>query len=245
MGTKGPRGSYKVRPPWTSPPGAGNFVRRPSSGGRLLHRGFWMSSPLRRLADLLTVTRLAMLPPLWALAVLGRPSELGVGLAIAGSTDVLDGMAARHSGEPSRFGSQSDSLADVLLMGSTVAWLVMLRREFFREHAISLCVWLGVVSAALLVGWLRFRRVGDLHLYSTKAIAFVGYIFSIYTFIFGPPPDAGWYLVIAAADYASAEVLIVQLFRVPGEERLGSVFALTPAGRRRRRVLAAGTDSAR
>jgi len=193
-----------------------------------------MSVVMRRIADLLTVARLAMLPPLWALAILGRPLELGIGLAVAGSTDVLDGMAARRSGLPSRFGSQSDSLADILLMVSTVAWLVMLRREFFRAHAISLCLWLGIATAALIVGWLRFRRVGDLHLYSTKGIALVGYIFSIYTLIFGPPPDAAWYVVIATCIYASAEVLLVQWFRAPGEERLGSVFALTPAGRRRR-----------
>lgn len=197
-----------------------------------------MSALMRRLADLLTVARLAMLPPLWALAILGRPVGLGIGLAVAASTDVLDGMAARRSGLPSRFGSQSDSVADVLLMGSTVAWLVMLRREFFREHVVSLCVWLGIATAALLVGWLRFKRVGDLHLYSTKAIALVGYLFSIYTFVFGPPPDAAWDVVIGTCIYASAEVLLVQWFRRPGEERLGSVLALTPAGRRRRRALA-------
>ena len=121
-------------------------------------------------------------------------------------------------------------------MGSTVAWLVMLDRPFFRAHAISLCIWLTIASAALLVGWLRFRRMGDLHLYSTKAIAPVGYIFSIYTFVFGPPPDAAWYLVVATCIYASAEVLLVQIFRGPQEEHLGSIFALTPVGRRRRAV---------
>jgi phosphatidylglycerophosphate synthase len=196
-----------------------------------------MSGPWRRLADWLTVARLAMLTPLWALAVLARPVELGIGVAIAGSTDVLDGMAARRSGEPSRYGSQIDSLADVLLMGSTVTWLVMLRREFFRAHAISLCLWLGIASAALLVGWLRFRRVGDLHLYSTKALAPAGYLFSIYTLIFGPPPDPVWFLVISTCIYASTEVLAVQVFRHPGEERLGSFLALTPVGRRHRALV--------
>lgn len=193
-----------------------------------------MPAALRRVADWLTIARLAMLPPLWALAVLGRPVELGVGFAIAGSTDVLDGMAARRSGQPSALGSQIDSLADVLLMGSGVAWLVMLRREFFRAHAISLCLWLGIATMALLVGWIRFRRVGDLHLYSTKAIALVGHLFTIYTLIFGPPPDPVWFVVISTCIYASTEVLLVQIFRHPGEERLGSIYALTPVGRRRR-----------
>lgn len=191
---------------------------------------------LRRVADWLTVGRLALLPPLWVLAVLTRPFELGIGLAVAGSTDVLDGMAARRSGEPSTFGSQIDSLADVLLMGSTVAWLVMLRRPFFREHLISLCIWLGIATLALLVGWLRFRRVGDLHLYSTKAIALVGYLFSIYTLMFGPPPGVVWDVVIGTCIYASAEVAVVQMFRREGEERLGSFLALTPVGRRRRAI---------
>jgi len=197
-----------------------------------------MRLTMRRVADGLTLTRLAALPPLWALAVLGRPMELGIGLAVASSTDVLDGIAARRSGMVSRFGSQIDSLADVLLMSSTVAWLVMLRRPFFREHALSLCVWLGIGSAALLVGWLRFHRIGDLHLYSTKAIAVVGYVFSCYTLVFGPPPDPVWNLVVATCIYASTEVLLVQIFRRPQEERLGSVLALTPVGRRRRALAA-------
>ncbi len=200
-----------------------------------------MRRTMRRVADWLTAARLAALPPLWALAVLGRPLELGVGLAVASSTDVLDGIAARRSGLPSRFGSQIDSLADVLLMSSTVAWLVMLRRAFFREHALSLCLWLGIGSAALLVGWLRFRRIGDLHLYSTKAIAVVGYVFSCYTLVFGPPPDPVWNLVIATCIYASTEVLLVQLIRRPDEERLGSALALTPVGRRRRALALART----
>ena len=78
-------------------------------------------------ANYLSALRLALVPVLWVLALLELPFYLGVGLAVAGLTDVLDGPVARATGRTSRYGAQLDSLADILLMASIFWWLVLLR----------------------------------------------------------------------------------------------------------------------
>jgi CDP-diacylglycerol--glycerol-3-phosphate 3-phosphatidyltransferase len=182
-----------------------------------------MSTRLKRWADALTVARLALIPPLWALALLRLPVYLGIGVAVASSTDMVDGYLARRSGRTSRFGSQLDSLADVLLMCSTVAWLLMLRGSFFREHAAELAVWLGVGAAALAVGWFKFRRFGNLHLYSTKAAGVMAYVFSCALLILGDVNELLWYVTIGACIVASTETLLVQLLRTEVDEHIGSI----------------------
>lgn len=185
-----------------------------------------MPRKLHRLADQVTAARLAMLPALWVLALLRRPVALGLGLIVAGSTDLLDGALARRSGKPTRFGSQLDSIADVLLMGSTVVWLVLLRGDFFRGRTTSLLVWLALAVAAFVVGWVRFRHVADLHLYSTKVSTFMGNTFSIALLIFGRVPDVIWDVVIGGAIVASGELLVVQLVRSRVDEHIGTILRL-------------------
>lgn len=48
-------------------------------------------------ADYLSALRLLALPILWALALSQKPVALGIGLGLAGFTDVLDGPVARRN----------------------------------------------------------------------------------------------------------------------------------------------------
>ncbi|HSH45997.1 MAG TPA: CDP-alcohol phosphatidyltransferase family protein, partial [Longimicrobiales bacterium] len=164
------------------------------------------------------------LPILWGFALVEEPVALGIGLAIAGTTDTLDGPVARMTGRSSRFGSQLDSVADILIIGSAVAWMAMLRPEFFRAEAASLLIWLGIGLAGLAVTLVRFGRLGDLHLYSAKTAGVVGHIFAIWLFIFGDYHPAFWAVTIGLALVAATETLLMALLRRPDEEWTGSVF---------------------
>src|SRR4051812_5104841 len=88
---------------------------------------------LSTLPNQITAARLAMVPLLWVLAVFNRPAWLGMGVAVAGATDVLDGWLSRRWHQTSEFGSRLDSVADHLLAISVTLWLVLLRPYFFRE----------------------------------------------------------------------------------------------------------------
>lgn len=162
----------------------------------------------KSIPNLLTATRLALLPVLWVLALRGMDVLLGAGIVLAWITDVLDGFAARRLRAESAWGSRLDSIADTLLMLSAAGWLVMLRPEFIRENAVPLLVWAAIGAAAYLVGWLRFRRVADLHLYSGKAANFCGFLFAAYLLAFRGYPRALFYVVIAVCIVAALEMLL-------------------------------------
>lgn len=175
-------------------------------------------------ADVLTSARLLALPVLWVLALTDRAVALGIGLALAGLTDTLDGPVARWTGRTSRYGSQLDSLADMLLMGSTVVWMALLRPGFFAAEATALLVWLTIGGAGLAVTLVRFGRMGDLHLYSAKAAGVVGHFFAIWLFVFDGYDSVFWGLTIGLAILAATETLLMAVMRRPDEEWRGSVF---------------------
>jgi cardiolipin synthase (CMP-forming) len=185
---------------------------------------------LSSLPNQLTALRLLMIPPLWVIAVLDLPQALGVLLALAALTDVLDGYIARSRKLATDFGSRFDSVADHLLTASTVAWLVLLRPELFREQWLPIAVWLALGAISLAVGWIRFRRLGGIHLYSAKAAGFAGYCFAVYLLVVGSYPVSLFYLVIGLCYISVLETLVVQVTRSEVNERIGSVL-LHPRGR--------------
>lgn len=190
----------------------------------------WRLTP----ADGLTLLRLVAVPILWVLAYLGMSVQLGVGLALAGLTDVLDGPVARRTGRSSRYGSQLDSAADILLMGSIVVWMAWLHPGFFRANVVPLVVWLTIGGAALLVTWVRFRRLGDLHLYSAKTAGVVAYLFAVWLFVTGTYHPAFFGLAVGLAILGAAETLMVGLTRDEVDERVGSLFSRRPRSGRAR-----------
>jgi phosphatidylglycerophosphate synthase len=190
-----------------------------------------MKARFRRLADELTLLRLLLVPPLWVLALLDMRVPLGIGLAVAGLTDVLDGPIARRQGTPSRIGSQMDSIADHTLTASALIWLIMFRPEFFREYAAVLFTWGGFALVTLVVGYVRFRRFANLHLYSAKAAGFVGHLFAIWMLLRDGPAAPFFHVAIALAFLATAETLAVLLVRSAVDERAGTILRRRPPDR--------------
>jgi cardiolipin synthase len=174
-------------------------------------------------ADQLTLTRLLSLPVLWVFALLEMEVYLGVGLALAGLTDVLDGPVARITGRSSRIGGQLDSTADILLMASIFWWFVFLEPAFFRDNAIPLIVWAVVGSAAVVATYLKFGRMGNLHLYSAKAAGVLGHLFAIWLFVTGAYHPLFFGVAAGAAILAASETLLVALTREQISDRVGSI----------------------
>ncbi len=173
-------------------------VSEERGGGR---RGFF--AELRRnlgtLPNQLTASRLVLLPVLWALALLGEPVWLGIGVAVASATDMLDGYLSRRWNQTSAFGSRLDSAADHLLAVSTTLWLV------------------------LLVSWLKFRRMVNLHLYTSKAAVILAFLFAIPLLILGRYSHVQFYVTLAVCTLAAAESLAIILTRDRVDENIGSI----------------------
>jgi len=179
---------------------------------------FWATLP-----DRLTRFRLGVVPFLWVLAFLRETTWLGAGVAVAALTDVVDGPLARRTGRTSAHGSRLDSIADHTLTASTVAWLVWLRPEFFRAEWPLLAAWGALALLTLAVGWTRFRRPVDLHLYSAKLAGTLGYLFAIWLLLAGRYSRAAFVVVIGVAMLAALETLLVMLTRSAVDAHLRSI----------------------
>ncbi len=164
---------------------------------------------LLTIPNALSALRLILVVALWGAAFGGQRVVVAVGVAIAGATDVADGMIARLTRTSTRFGSQLDSIADLALMGSTMAWLVIFRPHLFLEKGTWIMAWLGFAMLTLAVGWLRFRRIADLHLYSAKTAGAMAYVFAVYLLFTGEYESWVFYVVYAACSLATIEALVV------------------------------------
>jgi phosphatidylglycerophosphate synthase len=181
----------------------------------------WRPTP----ADVLTLLRLVAVPVLWVLAALQLTVALGIGIALAGLTDVLDGPVARMTGRSSRVGSQLDSLADLILMTSIVAWIAWLHSDFLRANLLPLGAWAIIGTASLVATWLRFGRVGNLHLYSAKTAGVVGYIFVVWLFVLGSYSPAFFVVAVGLAILGATETLLVALTRDRADETIRTLFS--------------------
>jgi CDP-diacylglycerol--glycerol-3-phosphate 3-phosphatidyltransferase len=192
---------------------------QPSRGLLAAVRDYLRSPP-----NVLTGMRLVAIPLLWVLAFMGRTRALGIGIGLAFVTDMLDGWLARKLHAETEIGSRTDSLADHMLAASTVAWLFMLRYDFFQAHAPLLFGWIGLALFTLLMAWLRFRRFVDLHLYSAKAAVFLAYTMAVVLLVTGRHWEWHWALAFGTACFAAAESLYVILTRGEADEHTVSAF---------------------
>jgi cardiolipin synthase (CMP-forming) len=173
--------------------------------------------------NLLTGLRLLMIPVLWVFAGLGKTAVVGVGMALAWLTDVLDGFLARRWDAQTAWGSRFDSIADLLMFASGLAWVVMLRPEFVQRHVVLLLLWAGLGAAAYTIGWLRFRRIADVHLYSAKAANFLGFWFVAYLLTFDDYPPVAFYVVIGVCLLAALETLLALTICDRVDERMVTI----------------------
>jgi phosphatidylglycerophosphate synthase len=182
-----------------------------------------LRSELRTLPNQMTAARIAMLPLLWAFALLSMPIPVGIGLIISFVTDVLDGYFARRLGQVSAFGSKFDSLADNLLIPSGLVWLWMLRPEVYREHILICLTAIGLYFTALLVGLLKFRRFANLHLQSARIGAVAIYAFASHAFIANHYSPLLFYIAVGIFMLSDAEGLLLQLICAQVDEHMGSI----------------------
>jgi phosphatidylglycerophosphate synthase len=183
-----------------------------------------------RVADTLTWLRLVLLPVLWVPALAGEGGIVGMGLIAAGVTDFLDGYIARTLGQASAAGARLDSIADTLLLVSAAAWIEVLHPEIASDNSTVIGATFVVYGASLAVGFIKFGKVGNLHLYSSRIAGGLLYTFAVFTLLTGVYEPLLLTLAAAALILSSVETVVAQLVLGAVDERLGSVLLV----RRRR-----------
>ena len=138
------------------------------------------------LPNLLTEFRILCLPFLLFLAWQDYETAFMVLLAAAFLSDVLDGLAARWTGQISQFGARLDSWADVSLFVTITISAWWLWPEIVRSEAAYIAVVMACYALPALIGYLKFRAFTSYHTWIVKcAVAAIG--LSLYIFFVGGP----------------------------------------------------------
>jgi phosphatidylglycerophosphate synthase len=184
-----------------------------------------------------------LIPGLWWAALVGNGRAVGLGLLVAGATDFLDGYLARRLKQESVTGARLDTLADNLLLISAAVWIELLHPEIFNDNAALIAATAGLYFGSVAAGLIKFRRLGNLHLYSSKAAGGLLYSFAVITLLSGAYEPALLWLAAAAFMVSSAETLLAQLLVSAGDENIGSI--LLARKRRQERMIIQAMGSAR
>jgi phosphatidylglycerophosphate synthase len=182
-----------------------------------------MLEALRKPANIASLTRLALIPLLWVLAFLDQSVLIGIGMTIAGLTDSLDGLLARRLGHVSALGSKLDSIADHSLQLSAVIWLAMLHSDVFTENPWLVGTALGLNLVSLLIGLVKFRRLANLHLYTSKAASPLFFVFMVHTFLFKQYSAVLLTIACIGIILAMVEAISLQLVLGRVDEHIGSI----------------------
>ena len=185
---------------------------------------------IESLPDLLCYARLLLVPVVLALALLGMPFWTGIALLAGGLTDVLDGAIARRRNIVTAYGSRLDSIADTLMEISAAAALLLLRPDIFMRHPVILGIWVALEASWIVIGWIRFRRIANLHLYLTKAGGVAAYAFIVYTFTVGYS-EAFFFTTAALLIVSSIECLLLVASARSVDENMKSIYHAYRAGR--------------
>jgi phosphatidylglycerophosphate synthase len=185
------------------------------------------------LPNLLTGFRFVAAPGLLWLAWQNHGIAFMILLAIAFLTDLLDGLAARLTGQVSQFGATLDSWADVITyltisLGCWWLWPDVVRREL---------IFVGLIVASCLLpaitGFSKFGRFTSYHTWGVK-IAAASMGLSLYVMFLGGP---AWPFRVAAVIciLAAIEEIALTLLLSEPESNVRSVWDVVKRSARNNR----------
>ncbi len=143
--------------------------------------------------NLLSCTRLALVPVLLSLAWFGLARTFFVSLIVSVLTDAVDGYLARRLNQTTHLGAKLDSWADLSTQLSLPLCGWWLRPELVQQEAPYLAAGIVFYLAAIAVGFLKFRRLTSYHSWGGKLSAIAVGAAVLVFFANGP----GWPLRIA------------------------------------------------
>ena len=189
---------------------------------------------IMRLPNLFTLFRLLSVPILWVLAIKGYHFAFGIGFILAQLTDAIDGFLARRLNLVSEFGSKFDSLADLLLTISILAWLVILETGFFQDNAVIFLVAIFIAIVNLMTGLVKFKQLGNLHLYSSKVAGLLAFFFLSHAFLVDGYNQPMFYIVVSVYILSLLEGIVLQLTQDNVNEHMGSIVLVYKRNRDRK-----------
>ncbi len=174
------------------------------------------------LPNLLTGFRFIAAPGLLWLAWHGYGIAFMVLLALAFLTDLLDGLAARLTGQVSQFGAALDSWADVITYLTITIGCWWLWPEVVRRELIFVVLMVASCLLPAVVGFSKFGCFTSYHTWGVK-IAAASMGLSLYVLFFGGP-SLPFRLAAVICILAAIEEIALTLLLSESESNVRSIW---------------------
>jgi len=161
--------------------------------------------------NLLSVSRIVLLPGLFILLHLDQHLLFLIFYILIGSTDYFDGIAARKLNQVSHYGKELDSLADLFFYISSAYFLNYLRPEVVAANKTYLIVFFLLLGFSFLLSGLLFKRPVMMHTFILRWNAVMVFLIIICTFLFDVTLMTRLTLLIYIVGFTE-EILIFLLF---------------------------------
>ncbi|HEY1108191.1 MAG TPA: CDP-alcohol phosphatidyltransferase family protein [Opitutaceae bacterium] len=135
-------------------------------------------SAKKNLPNILSGTRIALMPAVLLAAIAGSRLWFTILLAAALSTDALDGFFARRFNAFTDFGRKLDSAADYLTMLVGISGIALLWPEIMKRELPWVMAGVGAFFAVIVYGFIRLGRAPCYHTWLSK-IGVVGCALSL------------------------------------------------------------------
>ena len=123
--------------------------------------------------NLLSATRIALMPAVLASAIAGLRTVFVVLIVVSLTTDALDGFLARRFNAFTELGRKLDSAADYVTMVTGLAGIALLWPEIVRRELPWVMTGLVAFFAVIVYGFVRLGRAPCYHTWASKTGAVV------------------------------------------------------------------------
>ena len=163
-----------------------------------------------KLANCLTLSRLAAIPIILLLLESGHDIVAVQVYVVAVLTDAADGFVARNTGSATAFGARLDAVVDNIFSLAILPFLALAFPSLLRGHPIALAALFGVPVLYLGLSWLWKRQLLMYHFQSAKIGALLLFLAWPLTTLTG---WTGWVVVAALVVCASRAEQVVLMAR--------------------------------
>lgn len=134
--------------------------------------------------NILSVSRIILLPILFIFISLRMYLTFTVSYAILGMTDMFDGMIARKFNMKSEIGKLLDSVADLFFFLSSAYFIHVLYTEYLNPNLTLLFIFLGILFLSFIISYICCGKIILMHTFLAKLCAVLVYFLVISSYFF-------------------------------------------------------------
>ncbi|HZK28124.1 MAG TPA: CDP-alcohol phosphatidyltransferase family protein [Thermoclostridium sp.] len=160
--------------------------------------------------NILSLSRIVLLPILFIFISLRMYLTFTVAYAILGMTDMFDGMIARRFNMETDIGKLLDSIADMVFFLSSAYFIHILYTDFLSPNMTLFFVFIGIMLLSFVVSYIRCGKVILMHNFLAKLCAVLVYFLVISSYLMNTTLLITFIIALYIAAFTEAIIMFIK-----------------------------------